>query len=74
MVDAGEYLRAVFDNFRFDCKGDDENSESCRAVSTLRKHYTKYSTVDYTDGRTSLEACQQNVNCNQRHGLNHKRT
>ena len=42
IYDVGEYLRAVFNNFKFTCKGD-KDSESCQGVNLLRSHYASYS-------------------------------
>ena len=47
IYDVGEYLRAVFNNFKFTCKSE-KDSESCHATDLLRSHYTAYSDPSQT--------------------------
>ena len=42
IYDAGEYIRAVFNNFQYSCESD-LKSESCQATMELRRHYAGYS-------------------------------
>ena len=39
--DVGEYIRAVFNNFEYQCRGSD-SSPSCKRTSLLRDHYRSY--------------------------------
>ena len=47
IYDVGEYLRAVFNNFKFTCK-EEEVSKTCQGVNLLRSHYTAYSDGNQT--------------------------
>ena len=49
IYDIGEYVRAVFNNFKFSCKSE-KDSESCQAANLLRSHYRPYSDLNQTGG------------------------
>ena len=42
--DVGEYMRAIYDNFQYDCFLD--NPRSCEPAKLLREHFPKFFTYD----------------------------
>ena len=49
--DAGEYIRAVFDNFEFRCKS---GSDQCNKSSLLREDFPGFSNPSHSGGTVSM--------------------